>query len=127
LADADRPADQPRVGDAAAAVLVEQGLLGLDVAEQRERVAWVPDLDRFGLGSGRAHTCRSSNEIGACAGSSRELTAAQMSSATWSTVRSASISTQRCGSAAAIRRNAWRRLVWNSIVSVSKRSACPPA
>ena len=109
-----RPADQPGVRHAAAAIGVEQRLLGLGVAEQRERLARMRDLGRVGRRLGRAHACRSSNEIGACAGSSRALTTAQISSAT-SVVRPGGVDQH-----AALRlvrreraRNASRSCSWN--------------
>src|SRR5215510_13443095 len=97
LADAVRPADQPGVRDAAAAIGFEQHLLGLAMAEQHCGLARVRGLglvSRFGS----AHEATSPSAIGAVAGSRRSVITFQTRSATVALGALASISTQRWGS-----------------------------
>src|SRR5690349_18744042 len=85
LADAGRPADQPGVVDAAAAVGFEQCLLGVGVAEEDGGLARMWRLEivvGIRVGIVGAHDATSSSAIGAVAGSSRSLTTFQIFSAT---------------------------------------------
>src|SRR5262245_18305827 len=101
LADAGRSADQPGVGDAAAAIGLEQGVLGLRVAEQDGGFARMRRLEVvivFRVDLAGAHEATSSIASGAVPGSSRSLTTFQIFSATAARSAVASISTQRSGS-----------------------------
>ncbi len=105
LADPLRAADQPGVREPAVAIGREHRGLGLLVADQRLRVARMrrardPVALRRLVGLGPSHRVAPA----APCGSSRAATAAQMSASTSSSDFSASITTQRPGSAAAMSR-----------------------
>ena len=97
LADALRTADQPGMRNAPAAIGIEQCRLGLAVAEQLGRFAGMPDR-HFLLGLACAHTV----PAGLGTANTRSRSAVQTRAATVSASALASISTQRCGSSAAI-------------------------
>src|SRR5262249_10773447 len=124
LADAGGTADQPGMWDAAAAIGLEQRLLGLGVAEECGVLARMWRLDLV-VGVGVAHDIASSSAIGAVAGSRRSLTPFQIFSAAACRSMLASIRTQRFGSVNASMRKASRSFSWNSSDSPSNRSACP--
>ena len=99
LADALRAADQPGMRNTPAAIGVQQRRLGLAMPEQRGGLARMRDGDlRFDLTGAHAELAA----LPAAAVKKRSRKAAHTLAATVSASALASISTQRCGSAAAI-------------------------
>jgi hypothetical protein len=105
LADARRPADQPGMRNAAAAVGVQQGRLGVAMPEQCRGFARMDDgnlrLDLTGAHAGLA-------TVSTLAAKNRSRSAAHTLAATAPASALASIKTHRCGSSAAICRKASR-------------------
>src|SRR5262249_17075801 len=104
LADAGWSRDQPGMRHTVVAIAREYGLLGLRVAKKLRRFPRVPWLQRLAFSRTRDHGPTSSRALAADAGSSRAVTAAQISSATADSDRWASTRTQRSGSFAAMAR-----------------------
>jgi len=104
LADAGRSADQPGMRHAPAAVGVQHLLLGVGVAMEREDVARVRRFNRLAVARARAHDAACAKLCRALPGSSLCCTIVQISSATRSFERTASISTQRSGACSAAAR-----------------------
>ena len=118
LADPLPAADQPGVGEAALAIGREHLRFGALMADQRIDMARMGRAaERVGFGKIvglallRARRIHARLALSAPMGSSRVSTAAQIAAATASSFPPASMTTQRKGSAAAISRNA-RRRVW---------------
>ena len=96
LADAFQSADQPGMVDAPAAVGVEQGQLGVAMAEPGGGLARMGRLCRFALvGLRAAHVPRSSSSSGASAGCRRLFTTDQIALETTALSTDASIKMQR--------------------------------
>ena len=102
LADTGRPADQPGMRQAAAAVGGEQRALGLLMAHQYRGCARMCGFVK--VVAGFAHNAAPSSATGAVAGWSRSLTAFQMRSATSGFGCVASMITQRSDSTSTIMR-----------------------
>src|SRR5665647_41771 len=105
LADAGRPPDQPGMRNPPAAIGIQQSQLGIAMPEQRGGLA---RMNRRYLGFDLAGAHAELATLPALAAKKRSRKAAHMLAATTLGSAVASISTQRCGSLAAICRYASR-------------------